>query len=126
MPGPRILIADDSKTIRTQVRRVLETNGFDVVEAHDGKEALELARLDPPAAMVLDINMPGLDGFGVCLELRKQGLPLSGIPIVFLTSSQSQALEILGDEVGAYLKKPVDESELLHAVQDFVGIEAVN
>ena len=125
MPGPRILIADDSKTIRTQVRRVLDANGFDVVEAHDGKEALDLAKQNPPDAMVLDINMPALDGFGVCLELRKQGLPFSAIPIVFLTSSQSQALEILGDEVGAYLKKPVDEHELLQAVRNFVGTEAV-
>lgn len=123
MPAPRILVADDSKTIRMQVRRVLVAGGFEVVEAADGKQALSLAEADPPAAMVLDINMPTLDGFGVCLELRKLGMPCSGIPIIFLTSSQSPALEILGDEVGAYLRKPIDEHELLQTVRNFVGIE---
>jgi len=120
MPGPQVLVADDSGTIRTQVRQILENAGYDVSVACDGLEAVEQAREKEPALMVLDVNMPSLDGFGVCLELRRMGTPWSEIPIVFLTSSNSHALEILGEEMGAYLRKPVDEAALLQAVHSFL------
>lgn len=122
MPTSPILIADDSSTIRTQVSRALVNHGYEVIAVRDGREAIEAARANPPGLMVLDINMPDTDGFAVCLELRKMGLPWSAIPIIFLTSSQSHALEVLGDEVGAYLHKPVQEDDLLEAVQSFLPI----
>lgn len=120
MSAPHILVADDSGTIRMQVRQILEKAGFAVTVARDGAEAIATSKEHTPTLMVLDVNMPALDGFGVCLELRRMGSPWSEIPIVFLTSSNSHALEILGEEMGAYLKKPVDETRLLHAVRSFL------
>ena len=120
MTGPHVLVTDDSNTVRTQVASILKGVGYAVVTASDGREAVNLARDNAPSLMVLDVNMPLLDGFGVCLELRQLGSPWSEIPIVFLTSSNSHALEILGEEMGAYLRKPVREDELLDAVRSFI------
>lgn len=120
MSTPRILVADDSSTIRTQVAQILTAHGYEVDVACDGQSAVQHARDNTPTLMILDVTMPSLDGFGVCLELRRMGPPLCDVPIVFLTSSQSHALEILGEEMGAYLHKPVQEAELLKAVQSFV------
>jgi DNA-binding response OmpR family regulator len=117
MTEPCILVADDSSTVRTQVSQILSKAGYGVATANDGAEAVNLAQRDLPTMMVLDVNMPTLDGFGVCLELRRMGAPWSEIPIVFLTSTSSHALEILGEEMGGYLRKPVREDELLHAVR---------
>jgi CheY-like chemotaxis protein len=121
MTEPHILVADDSSTIRTQVSQILNNAGYRVTTANDGAQAVQLAKRDVPSVMVLDVNMPALDGFGVCLELRRMGPPWSEIPIVFLTSSNSHALEILGEEMGAYLRKPVREDDLLNAVRVFMA-----
>ncbi|QDU40450.1 Response regulator MprA [Maioricimonas rarisocia] len=116
MSSTTILIADDSRTIRTQVRRILVDEGFGTVEASSGVEALERIRECCPSAAVLDINMPELDGYGVCIELSRMGDPWNRLPIVFLTSMRSQALQTLGDELGAYLCKPVEPQSLLDAL----------
>ena len=120
MSGPHILVTDDSGTIRTQVKNILINAGFAVETARDGAEAVQKAQDNCPMAMVLDVNMPILDGFGVCLELRRMGPPWSELPVIFLTSSNAQVLAILGDEMGAYLKKPVCEDELLQCIRSFV------
>ncbi|MFQ5730746.1 MAG: response regulator transcription factor [Planctomycetaceae bacterium] len=120
MTGQRILVTDDSGAIRVQVARILTDAGFDVETARDGAEAVSMVQNDVPMLMVLDVNMPALDGFGVCLELRRMGPPWCDVPIVFLTSSNTQALSILGNEMGAYLKKPVCEDELLQTVRSFL------
>jgi CheY-like chemotaxis protein len=124
MTEPHILVADDSSTIRTQVSQILVKAGYGVTTANDGAQAVQLVKRTLPTVMVLDVNMPALDGFGVCLELRRMGPPWSEIPIVFLTSSNSHALEILGEEMGAYLRKPVREDDLLNAVRVFIPCAA--
>jgi DNA-binding response OmpR family regulator len=116
MSSTRILVADDSATLRTQLRRALTEAGYDVAVASDGLEAVQLARREPPELAILDIEMPGLDGYGVCQELQRMGEPWSRLPIVFLTASQSHALEMLGDKLGAYLHKPVGTKQLLQTV----------
>lgn len=121
MSARKILVADDSKTVRTQVRQILGRCGYDVMLARDGREALQQAAAEPPDLLVVDINMPLLDGFELCLELRKKGLPWSGIPVIFLTSSRSSALSVLGAEMGAYLRKPLHPERFLEAVQSFVA-----
>ena len=67
--------------------------------------------------MVLDVVMPELDGYGVCEKLSQLGEQYSHLPIVFLTSVDSHAMELLGREYGAYLHKPVNEAELLSTVR---------
>jgi DNA-binding response OmpR family regulator len=117
MTDTRILVADDSNTIRTLVSTILTRAGYEVVVAHDGTDAVEKARLHHPHLAVLDIVMPELDGYGVCERLKEMGTPWCEIPIVFLTSVKSQALKVLGSEFGAYLNKPVNVDELLRTIE---------
>lgn len=116
----KVLVADDSRTIRTQLRQILSQAGYEVITASDGCEAVDQICAQRPFLAVLDINMPIMDGYGVCQELKRRGEPLDRLPVVFLTTLRSRALEMLGGEMGAYLQKPVDPDELLEAVNTFV------
>lgn len=117
MSVPKILVVDDSRTVRTVVQRALIEAGFEVITAADGLEAVELAKNERPELAVLDICMPFMDGYAVCDELKKLGPPLNKLPIIFLTTLESHALELLGNTLGAYLHKPVCCEELVRAVQ---------
>ncbi|MCA9024759.1 MAG: response regulator [Planctomycetaceae bacterium] len=119
MSSPKILVADDSRTIRTRVRQILSREGIDVIEAETGQAALEQIYREQPMLAILDINMPDTDGYGVCQELQSQGPPWSELPIIFLTSLESHALEMLGDKLGAYLHKPVTSQKLLDVIHTF-------
>ncbi len=121
MTSPRILVVDDSTTIRLLLKRTLVSAGYDVTIANDGLQALDIAKSGCPDLAILDIRMPFLDGYGVCQEFKAMGPPWSDVPIVFLTTLNSHALELLGDEMGAYLKKPVCPDDLLQIVRQFVG-----
>lgn len=116
MSTSRLLVVDDSQTVRVQVKRILTRAGYDVITASDGNEALEQLRYEPEL-MVLDVNMPGLDGYSVCEQLKSMGPEYQELPIVFLTCMNNKALELLGQEFGAYLQKPVSEVDLLDAVR---------
>lgn len=122
MSAPQILVADDSRTIRTRLKQILIPAGFDVIEAGTGQAALECIQREFPLLAILDINMPDTDGYGVCEELRKMGPPASELPIIFLTAMESHALEMLGDQLGAYLHKPVDPKRLLDAIHSLAGV----
>jgi len=95
---------------------MLTKAGYDVITAEDGVQAIDL--LDQcPSLMVLDVNMPRLDGYGVVEKLKQLGGDFDRLPIIFLTTLESKAMELLGREFGAYLHKPVNENELLSAVK---------
>jgi two-component system cell cycle response regulator len=117
MNGPTVLIADDSLVIRAVVRDGLENEGYRVVEAVDGLAAVELCREDPPDVVLLDVEMPGLDGFEVLTELKRDS-ELRDIPVVFLTSRSTMKDVVAGLRGGAhdYLKKPFEGAELLARV----------
>lgn len=122
MQNLKIVIADDSRTIRIQLRRTLTAAGFEVVEAETGVEAIQRICQEKPFLAILDINMPEMDGYGVCQKLAELGPPWCDLPIVFLTSLESHALEVLGDQLGAYLKKPVDSALVLSTVRSFLPV----
>lgn len=124
MSLPKLLIVDDSQSIRITVKRVFEKAGYQTVLANDGLEAIEKLSEDP-ALIVLDVNMPGLDGYGVCEKLRELGPQYDRLPIVFLTSVESKAMELLGREFGAYLNKPVQPQMLLDVVEELL-VQAQN
>ena len=117
MSTSKLLVVDDSQAIRLTVKRILSEAGYDVITACDGLHAIERLA-EEPALIVLDVNMPGLDGYGVCERLREFGSRYQRLPVVFLTCMESKALELLGREFGAYLHKPVHEKELLEVVQE--------
>jgi diguanylate cyclase (GGDEF)-like protein len=108
-----VLLAEDSMVIRAVVRQQLETQGHRVIEASNGAEALALCRTSTPDVVLLDIEMPVLDGYGV-LEAIKGDPQLAGIPIVFLTAREDTESVVRALELGAhdYLRKPFEPAEL--------------
>ncbi|MGD9855798.1 MAG: response regulator transcription factor [Planctomycetaceae bacterium] len=122
MTAPKVLVADDSRTIRTQLDLILSQEGFEVITASTGTDALESIFRETPDLAILDINMPELDGYGVCQELIARGEPWSRLPIVFLTSLDSHALEMLGLKMGAYLRKPIVGERVVDVVQSLIPL----
>jgi len=120
MSAPKVLVADDSRTIRTQLELILSQEGIDVVTASTGIDALEQIFREEPDLAILDINMPEMDGYGVCQELIACGEPWDQMPIVFLNSLDSHALELLGLRMGAYLRKPVVGERVVDVVQSLL------
>jgi DNA-binding response OmpR family regulator len=100
---------------------MLSRAGYEVHVAEDGRDALSKARNVRPNVVILDIQMPEMDGYAVCQELKKMGGPWDRIPIIFLTSVESNALNLLGHAMGAYLRKPVRVDELLDSVATTVN-----
>ena len=118
----RVLVVEDDPGTRELVRQALEANGFAVDVAPDGRRALELLAADPPAAVILDVMLPGLDGFSV-VERMKAELPGGGPPVVMLTIvDEPERAARLGVE--AYLRKPFDTDELLRRVRRLTGAAA--
>ena len=119
-----IYIVDDEATLREVVRRYLERDGFNVVEAATGTEALSLLRKTPADLILLDLMLPGLDGFTITRTLRQAeeytSLDLEGgIPIIILTSRGDESDRIRGFELGAddYVVKPFSPRELVARVK---------
>ncbi|MGQ0735669.1 MAG: response regulator transcription factor [Acidobacteriota bacterium] len=107
----RILIVEDEPDIALGLRNDLLLEGYDVEVAGDGETALSRARDEPPDLILLDVMLPGKDGFAVCRELRRSG---QRMPIIVLTAKAHEAEKVLGLELGAddYVTKPFSPLEL--------------
>jgi len=119
-----ILVADDSLVIRAVVRGSLEEEGYDVVEAVDGERALAECQRQAPDVILLDVEMPGLNGYEVLARL-KSDRALRDIPVVFLTSRNRMEDVIAGLRGGAhdYLKKPFETAELMARVASALHVK---
>ncbi len=113
-----ILVVDDDAHIRKVVRFALEREGYDVVQAADGQEALDQVKSYAPDLLVLDITMPKLNGDEVCRELRRAD---NQVPIIFLSSRNDEIDRILGLELGGddYVTKPFSPRELVARIKAF-------
>jgi DNA-binding response OmpR family regulator len=113
-----ILVVDDEPIVREVVVRYLERDGFRTLEASSGDEAQRLLERDPPALIVLDVMLPGIDGFELCRWIRSQ----SDLPILMLTARGEEADRIVGLELGAddYLTKPFSPRELAVRVRNLL------
>jgi two-component system, OmpR family, response regulator MprA len=111
-----VLVVDDDDATRAAERAVLAEGGFRVIEARDGDEALLAISSDPPAVVVLDIQMPGVDGPSFARELR---MALRRVPLVILTGADDPKHEADRCNAEAYLRKPFDAPELLNVVRRF-------
>jgi DNA-binding response OmpR family regulator len=113
----RVLVADDDPSLIRLISTTLGTDDFDLLQAGDGQEALEVARRQRPDLILLDINMPRLDGFQVCQAL-KQDPETAGIKVVVLSARGSEADRARGRECGAddYFVKPFSPIQLLNKV----------
>jgi DNA-binding response OmpR family regulator len=118
-PGmTRVLVIDDEAPIRLLCRVNLEAEGMDVVEAADGPSGVEKARNEAPDVILLDVMMPGLDGWNVA-ELLLQDDVTTGIPIIFLTARAEFRDRARGLDIGGvdYITKPFNPLELAPLVQ---------
>ncbi|HNJ40086.1 MAG TPA: response regulator, partial [Acidobacteriota bacterium] len=115
MPDRTILIVDDEPKTVASIQLYLEHNGFQVLIARTGREALELARTAHPDLIVLDLMLPELDGMAVCRILRAE----STVPIVMLTARTTEADTLHGLDLGAddYIAKPFSPRELVARVR---------
>ena len=111
----KILLVDDDPNIRQLVDLYLEKEGFEVSMADRGDTALKLFHQSPPNLMLLDLMLPGMDGWQVCREVRKT----SNIPIIMLTAKDETFDKVLGLELGAddYIVKPFDMKELVARIK---------
>ena len=119
-----VLVVDDEPTARTMLRLILVRAGFEVLEAKDGSEALAEVRREVPDAMILDIMMPGIDGFEVCRILRDEERTFD-LPIIMLSARADAESVNRGLQLGAtkYLTKPVMPDELTRHVREVLQIE---
>ena len=114
----RILIVDDEEEVRASMREYLESNGFAIVEAADGEEALAKAFTEKPDLLLLDLRLPKVDGYQVCQTLK--GNPITSvIPIIMVTALNATPQKVKGIEYGAddYIEKPFDLEELLARIK---------
>lgn len=113
-----VLVVDDDDATRSAERAVLTEDGFRVIEARDGAEAMRVIQNDPPAVVVLDIQMPGVDGPSFARELR---MALRRVPLVILTGVDDPKHEADRCNAEAYLSKPFDAPELVKIVRRFAS-----
>jgi len=118
MSGENILVVDDEEHIVELIKFNLEKNGYKVITAGNGIEALKLVHAEIPQLVLLDVMLPGMDGYDVCKEIRKDN-SISSTPIVMLSAKGEELDKILGLELGAddYITKPFSVRELLARVK---------
>jgi len=117
---PTVLVAEDSEDTRIMLKRAFELKGYRVFEAEDGQQALEMARLYRPSLMVIDLNMPVLDGLETIKNFRELEGEGEHVPIIAITAYDVYGMEAAALETGCniYLSKPLDLEEFDRALKN--------
>jgi DNA-binding response OmpR family regulator len=113
--GDRILLIEDDRSVRRSIALSLEQEGFEVVEANDAEHGLELLPSADPALVILDVMLPGMNGFDACRAIRQS----SAVPVIFLTAKSDMVDVVVGLESGGddYIKKPFITRELVARIR---------
>lgn len=113
----KILVIEDTKNVRENICEILETENYEVFAAENGQSGVEMSKNVQPDLVLCDIMMPGMDGYGVLTEMRKE-LVTSTVPFIFLTAKNTRENQRLGMELGAddYITKPFTVEDLLNSV----------
>ena len=121
---PKIALVDDDRNILTSVSMTLEAEGFEVLRAMDGVEAISLAEAESPDLIILDVMMPRMDGLEACRRIRARPA-LKSIPIVMLTARGEESDQVSGLDVGAdiYLTKPISIPVFIETVKRYLDEE---
>ncbi len=121
---PMILIVDDNPENLQLMGKLLSDNGYEVGVAQDGEKALSFVKKTHPDLILLDVMMPGMDGFKVCRELKKQ-LVTQHIPVIFLTAKNETEDIVSGFEAGGvdYVTKPAITEELLARIKTHIEVK---
>ncbi|MEY8205328.1 MAG: twitching motility response regulator PilH [Bermanella sp.] len=117
----RVLIVDDSPTETFTLKSMLEAKGFEVLEADNGADGVALAREELPDVVLMDIVMPGLNGFQATRQLTKDA-KTAHIPVIIVTTKDQETDKVWGQRQGAkgYLVKPVTEEQLAQTIQSVI------
>jgi chemotaxis family two-component system response regulator PixH len=123
MVAPKILIIDDSATVRMFMVRALQKMGYQISLASNGTEGLQKAVLERPHCIILDIVLPGLNGYSLCRQLRSMD-PAHDLAIIMISSKNSPVDQNWGLRQGAdrYLPKPFTEEELVVTVKEVLNM----
>lgn len=118
MSDYKILVVDDEEHIQELLKFNLESSGYKVYCSGSGNDALKLVKTEKPDLILLDVMLPGMDGYDVCKEIRKDN-SISNLPIIMITAKSEELDKILGLELGAddYLTKPFSLRELMARVK---------
>jgi len=116
--GTRVLIVDDSKTVRRVLAKMLSQSGYNVLEAEDGAQAIELATKLRPDLIFMDVIMPNINGFQATRRI-KRGATTGNIPIIMMTGNKETAESFWTKKIGAtsYLTKPFSRQEIFSQVE---------
>lgn len=119
---PRVLIVDDSPTETYKFKEILEKNGFEIVTADNGADGVAVARQELPDVVLMDVVMPGLNGFQATRQISKNE-ETKHIPVIIVTTKDQETDKVWGKRQGAsdYLTKPVDEKLLLETIKRVLG-----
>jgi CheY-like chemotaxis protein len=117
----RVLVAEDNAVNRELIRELLELRGYEVSEACDGQEALQMIEASPPDILLLDLGMPKLDGFGVIKKVRENpqlaGLPVLAVTAYAMRGDREKALDAGFD---GYVSKPINAAALSQAMESLL------
>ncbi len=118
MAGRKILVIDDSKVIRVRVREMLPPGNFDVLEAKDGKEGLELVHQEHPNLIMLDFLLPKLSGWEVFQQIQAHN-DLRKIPLVLMSGRKEEVTEKIAEpfEFFEFIEKPFEKKQLIEAIK---------
>ena len=126
MDKQRILIVEDEAALSEMIKIRLEKNGYEVISAFDGVQALEMARQQNPNLIILDLMIPKIDGYKVC-RMLKFDEKYKKIPIIMFTARTQESDKQLGEQVGAdaYIIKPFDPEVLLSKIKELLEIKSI-
>jgi len=119
-PGTRVLIADDSKTIQLILGRLLVRQGYEVLSAYDGEAAVAAAREHRPSLILMDVVMPGMNGFQATREIRKDPDPaIAATPVLIMSGNAQPTEEFWSAKIKAngFLSKPFDDDDLFMHIE---------
>jgi len=118
----KILIVEDDPSFSRAINTIIQKEGYDVITATNGMTGLRMAQGEKPDLLILDVMLPGVDGFEICNRLRRDP-PTATLPIIMLSAKGQDADKTMGLKVGAneYLTKPVDRALLLEKITSLLG-----
>ena len=117
----KILVVDDEETIRDLLSTFLTADGYEVITAADGAEALELAKTESPQVILMDVKMPGLDGIEACKRLKSEE-KTKFIPVIMITGYQDRAVEAYLEGADDFVNKPFDKVEISFRIKSMLRI----
>lgn len=118
----RILVVDDSPTETFRFREILQRHGHEILEATNGADGISLARAEQPELILMDVVMPGMNGFQATRQLSR-GADTKHIPIVIVSTKDQETDRVWGKRQGAkdYLTKPVEETALMQLINQLLA-----